>query len=409
MRDRPSCEINHVYFTTFGVVTDIRSMGGVPYFFWRALIDRGVSLSALDLPRVSGVFSHRTLWWLGRLLTLDMPTGYRFSAASLEHAWRKVGPLPEQSEIISHFQLFPPSIIRQAQSGKISLSYYIDLTLKELFAEYPDGERTSRRRKSAAIRLETEGYQVARRITTWSTRSAEVLQRDYGIDGSKIDTVIPGANIDDQIADSAVQAPFPLHDSELIIGFVGMGYRRKGLLPLAAAVLRLRQKGVRVRLRVIGPTPPSLQNKDGIELIGRIDKSREMHRFAEILSSCHLGALPSSAEGCPISLLEFLRLGIPVIATRVNGIPDVVNGKNGILVEADFNVSELADVIESFARDPAMLERYRRGAFEYRKYASWRRVAEQYCAPSNGAIVTLTEHYGDQRRDAAWWRNEARP
>ena len=44
--------------------------------------------------------------------------------------------------------------------------------------------------------------------------------------------------------------------------------------------------------------------------------------------------MPSLGEGIPLSLLEVMRLGIPVVSTDVGGVPEIiVNGESGILVE----------------------------------------------------------------------------
>src|SRR5207245_3898009 len=67
--------------------------------------------------------------------------------------------------------------------------------------------------------------------------------------------------------------------------------------------------------------------------------------------------LPSSNEGTPVSAIEALAAGRPVVATRVGGVPDVVrDGEDGFLVEAGAT-DELADRLARLARDPALRER----------------------------------------------------
>jgi glycosyltransferase involved in cell wall biosynthesis len=67
--------------------------------------------------------------------------------------------------------------------------------------------------------------------------------------------------------------------------------------------------------------------------------------------------LPSSNEGTPVSAIEALAAGRPVVATRVGGVPDVVDdGEDGFLVEAG-DTDDLADRLGQLARDPKLRER----------------------------------------------------
>src|SRR5207244_12563600 len=67
--------------------------------------------------------------------------------------------------------------------------------------------------------------------------------------------------------------------------------------------------------------------------------------------------LPSSNEGTPVSAIEALAAGRPVVATHVGGVPDVVQeGEHGFLVEPGAT-GELADRLARLARDPELRER----------------------------------------------------
>src|SRR5262249_8068421 len=62
-------------------------------------------------------------------------------------------------------------------------------------------------------------------------------------------------------------------------------------------------------------------------------------------------------EGTPVSAIEALAAGRPVVATRVGGVPDVVKeGEEGFLVEPG-ETGELADRLAELARDPDLRER----------------------------------------------------
>lgn len=55
----------------------------------------------------------------------------------------------------------------------------------------------------------------------------------------------------------------------------------------------------------------------------------------------------SESEGIPVSIMEAQSFGIPVIATNVGGVSEIVNEKNGYLIDKDFAVEELFEIINS--------------------------------------------------------------
>lgn len=56
--------------------------------------------------------------------------------------------------------------------------------------------------------------------------------------------------------------------------------------------------------------------------------------------------LPSAAEGVPLVILEAMSAGVPAIATKVGGVPDLVGPENGILLEVDVSAAHLAVAME---------------------------------------------------------------
>ncbi|MCC6700606.1 MAG: glycosyltransferase [Fluviicola sp.] len=56
----------------------------------------------------------------------------------------------------------------------------------------------------------------------------------------------------------------------------------------------------------------------------------------------------SASEGVPVSVMEAMSFGIPVIATDVGGNSEIVNSKNGRLLPADFELSELCEALMFF-------------------------------------------------------------
>ena len=272
--------------------------------------------------------------------------------------------------------MFPESLIERAERREVNLVPYVDLCLHELIHEWSPASGAmvpSKAHCQKAFALERRGYLAARRIVTFSRRTAEVLSAVYDIDSRRISTVTPGANLDeDRVEDVLVEQP-PERDT-FVVGYVGIDHQRKGLAKLAAAVLAARRMGAPVSLRVIGPPPSELEGTPGIEVIGFVKKFGDMKRFIDLLASCQLGCLLSSAEGLPISLLEFLRLGVPIMGTEVNGIPDIVRSDIGVLVGASASAEEIATILARLAAGGAEYRRLRDRAWQARRQASWRRA-----------------------------------
>jgi glycosyltransferase involved in cell wall biosynthesis len=87
----------------------------------------------------------------------------------------------------------------------------------------------------------------------------------------------------------------------------------------------------------------------------------------ELLCRYQIFILSTHYEGLPISILEAMRAGLPVIATEVNGIPEeVIDGKTGLLVPPK-DATALAAAIDTLMRSPALRQEMgqaARGRFE---------------------------------------------
>ncbi|HEU4719443.1 MAG TPA: glycosyltransferase, partial [Bacteroidia bacterium] len=65
----------------------------------------------------------------------------------------------------------------------------------------------------------------------------------------------------------------------------------------------------------------------------------------------HLFMNMSRAEGLPVSIMEAISFGIPVIATDVYGTPELLSGGNGFLVSADDPVAKIAGLVDQLRND----------------------------------------------------------
>lgn len=145
-----------------------------------------------------------------------------------------------------------------------------------------------------------------------------------------------------------------------VVGWIGRMTGVKRTDDVLLAVRRLRELGVDACLCMVGDGP----DRDHVE--------RRAHDLGIMRHCLFLGyqdtvapyyaafdalVLPSGNEGTPVSAIEALAAGRPVVATRVGGVPDVVrDGTDGFLVEPGA-VDDLADRLARLAADPELARR----------------------------------------------------
>jgi glycosyltransferase involved in cell wall biosynthesis len=106
-----------------------------------------------------------------------------------------------------------------------------------------------------------------------------------------------------------------------------------------------------------------LRLEDRVKFKGRVAEEKKI----DLMSSCSVLICPTLADYHPIILLEAQALGVPVIATRVGAIPEImVNGATGLLVEPN-NELELAKAIETLLNNDALRSNFSRKAREFAK------------------------------------------
>jgi glycogen(starch) synthase len=143
------------------------------------------------------------------------------------------------------------------------------------------------------------------------------------------------------------------HDG-VVLAFAGRFGPQKALDVLFAAVERVPE----VRLRVAGAGVLDATLPPNAELLGALPREQVLRVFAAADAS----VLASSWENFPHTVVESLAVGTPVIATRVGGVPEVVeDGVNGLLVPPG-DVEALAGAIRRFAAEPLLRARLHEAA-----------------------------------------------
>jgi len=163
---------------------------------------------------------------------------------------------------------------------------------------------------------------------------------------------------------------------------------KKGLPDLIEACRVLRDRGLSFQCDIVGKgvlrSPLAAQIKQaGLSAIVRLVGPLTQLEVRERYHRSHLYVLPAivgsdgNREGLPVSVVEALASGLPVVTTPVTGIPEAVrHGHNGLLVPSG-NAEALAAAIASVMSDPALYETLRANArpsvastFDIRKTAA---------------------------------------
>jgi colanic acid/amylovoran biosynthesis glycosyltransferase len=130
----------------------------------------------------------------------------------------------------------------------------------------------------------------------------------------------------------------------------------KGLPVLLESLSDLVRRGFELRLSVLGDGPDrgfleSYAHRIGVsahvDFLGYVDQAT----IRSTLRASDMFVLPSFAEGIPVALMEAMASGVPVIATQVGGVSElIVDGKTGQVVGASDRAG-LTEAIARYARD----------------------------------------------------------
>jgi len=140
-----------------------------------------------------------------------------------------------------------------------------------------------------------------------------------------------------------------------IVTFSGRLVERKGVGVLLEVWRKLIQDHKDVLLIILGSGPLEKKLKNQSKLLGIEENVRFcgfINNIGNYLAATDIFVFPSFQEGFPNSVLEAMACGLPVIATRIGGVVDVIkNEENGLLVEPG-NVDQLADALKKLISDP---------------------------------------------------------
>ena len=141
---------------------------------------------------------------------------------------------------------------------------------------------------------------------------------------------------------------------------VGRLSREKGFALLIDAVAQLRTEGVSLNLRLVGDGPlrsdleaASRDISECVTLTGELPPAA----VREELGRADIFCLPSFSEGLPVSIMEAMAAGVPVVTTWVAGIPELAENGVTALAVPPARADALADALRTLSADPALRQR----------------------------------------------------
>lgn len=149
---------------------------------------------------------------------------------------------------------------------------------------------------------------------------------------------------------------------------LGRLVEKKGMPTLIDAIAVLKKRGVSVQLSIAGDGPEQqkieqkiaqLNVSDCVKMDGALDNSEVAKWMAahDIFALACQKDSNGDMDGIPVVLMEAMMLGIPVVTTRISGIPElVIDGKTGSLVEPE-DAEALADAIENRGKQQKLIDK----------------------------------------------------
>lgn len=152
---------------------------------------------------------------------------------------------------------------------------------------------------------------------------------------------------------ATVRRELGIAPEEMVVAMISALRTEKAHDVAIEAVARLRERFPRLRLLIVGSGPladelarQAAQHGDAVLLTGR------RNDVMSVLDASDVCLHPSRREAFPTTLIEALAASVPVLATRVGGIPEIIeDGKTGVLVEAPPTVDDLTGALAELLAD----------------------------------------------------------
>ena len=200
-----------------------------------------------------------------------------------------------------------------------------------------------------------------RKVTCVSNKLVDFFGSELGVPTRKLVTVYNGVDT----FEFRPRSGGPRGAKRARIGAVGRLVDEKDYPMFLRALALLKQRGRDFEAVIVGDGPLSgslqaLAQSLGLDRVLRFYGRRD--DVPELLRAIDIYVLTSKSEGMPIAVLEAMATGLPIVATAVDAVPEVITHEvNGLLV-APGDERGVADALERLLDDPALRERLGKAA-----------------------------------------------
>ncbi|MBI5681012.1 MAG: glycosyltransferase [Methanobacterium sp.] len=156
---------------------------------------------------------------------------------------------------------------------------------------------------------------------------------------------------------------YGVNDKDILILFVGYLDTFKGVFELMNSFHEINKKNVNVKLMIVGEGPKNNELKKiasrlcletHVIFAGKISPS-DIHEYYQ---SSDIFVLPSHTEGTPLVVIEAMACGLPIVASNVGGIPEIViNNKNGFIITPQ-NEIELISKVQILVKNQSLRNKF---------------------------------------------------
>jgi glycosyltransferase involved in cell wall biosynthesis len=355
--------------------TNPNGFGGLPYH----LVDAGRSLGVIEggfpfRPDSLKTRISRGLWNTSMLLRTGRYGGFQYSDTFLNQIWASAPRPSGNYTVLNIFQLYPEA----EMTSSYCKFFYLDQTLYDLFKYYSTSSQLPHAWRTRVLERERAQYHASEGIIFRSHWAASRAIEFYDLPQQKVHVVLPGANISRAALNvfDAEKRPTTYASVPLRLVFIGKEWKRKGLDRLLSAMRLAQSDGARLSLTVIGTrsedVPKYLTQGISVTWVGFFNKSLDPLGFARLVAKHDVGVLLSRTEAGGVSLREFGRLGLPVLAPDTGGSPEFAMSDDAKLFAPTDSHEKIAQALVDLVADLPALTEMKAMAWKRRNEFDWR-------------------------------------